>query len=264
MRKTFFIACLLLYTQTHASNDTIQVLPSGRPAETIASLTKEVTSANYDGDKLLSIFFNITNTKTDSVDLIEEKASVFLKTYEREFDDLLSSENPIAPAAQYILDSGFGEPLYTQVNRTLRSGKKPSKDLQDFIERLEKALDLFPSVETLSFRGAIYGKRVTDTYQPGVTLVEKAYFSTSLSAQVARRFLNPIISETKGTPVLYVVYGYSGKPIFLVSSEYRDEEELLYRPKTRFCVTGRSNLTKNEKILIVILREVQKDCSELQ
>lgn len=263
MQRFLIGAFLLFYTQTHAASDTIVLETSGVSAEVITSLTKKVTHTNYDGDKLLPLFFDFANTQTGAVDFIEEKASVFLKTYERDFDDLLSPENPIAPAAQYILDSGFGEPLYTQVNRTLRAGKKPSKDLQDFIDRLEKSLDLFPSVEALSFRGAIYGKRVTDTYQPGVTIEEKAYFSTSLSAQVAQRFLNPIIAEAKGTPVLYVVYGYSGKPIFLVSSEYREEEELLYRPKTRFCVTGRSTLTKKEKILVVVLRQVQRDCSEL-
>lgn len=80
--------------------------------------------------------------------------------------------------------------------------------------------------------------------------MEKGYFLTSVSLSVAKKFL---------------VYndGRSEKSISQINPEYRGEAEILYRKNTNFCVTGRSTPATKEGVLIVLLREVKTDCSEL-
>ncbi|MBO9666616.1 MAG: hypothetical protein J7501_07355 [Bdellovibrio sp.] len=223
-----------------------------------------MTAQSFDGEKLLG-----TLKAAQVEDLIKTSvlSGELMKRAPKDFDQLLSTiyqeENPYYPLVKYMEEPGDGTAIYTTINRTLRSGKKPSKSLQEFINHLEASLNLLPSIQTLSYRGAIYGKKVTGQYQPGVTFEEKGYFSTSVRMAVAERFLKDELGEQKGDGVLYVIYGTTGKPLSVVADAYTDEAEILYRAKTRFCVTGRSTLTKS-KVLMVFLREVQNSCDDLK
>lgn len=267
MKKATLIPALILaptvalLVSFESAAQSLAMPPLSASASQMLTLASNLTHRIYDGDKVMHLVDTVASTEQDLGPQLDKLTLSFAARYSSE--DIYSPSHPLNPVAAYIAETGYETPLYTQVNRSLRSGKKPSKVLQAFIDQLESSLDLFPSIKAVSYRGAIYSKRVTDTYQPGVTFTEKGYFSTSLSANIAKRFLKPVIGGTAGNPVLYVVYGNSGKPISLVAAEYYDEFEILYRKSTRFCVTGRSSPTKESKTLIVFLSEVSTDCSEV-
>ncbi|WP_413612897.1 ADP-ribosyltransferase [Bdellovibrio sp. HCB-110] len=232
-------------------------------SKNIIELTKKVTVPLYEGNKLLAL---LNETTAEEEALSEALDSEFAKRAPPDFDDkimdIVTGQHELSPIAQYIAEPGDGDPLYTKINRSLRSGKKLSKGLADFVAKFEGALDKIPSVHALSYRGAIYSKKVTSAYLPGSTLAEKGYFSTSVSLSVAKKFLVNNDGRS-GKPVLYVIYGENGKSISQINPEYQGEAEILYRKNTNFCVTGRSTPATKEEVLIVLLREVKTDCSEL-
>ncbi|EKD10330.1 ADP-ribosyltransferase domain-containing protein [Limnospira platensis] len=145
---------------------------------------------------------------------------------------------------------------YQQINRLLRGqiGKfaatekeigwnvvKAKRDYQEHIKFITEALNQLPNYEGVVFRGSKMNPDQLAQYKVGNIVTEKGLISSSKQLAVAQNF---------SANVFYTIFSKTGKDISDLS-EFAGEEEVAFRPGTKFKVVGIEQ--KDEKTCIKMI-----------
>lgn len=153
---------------------------------------------------------------------------------------------------RYIDPQDDGEPIWQSTNRKLRTGEPMTADQAEFATELIEGLKALPSIEVLSFRGALLQKKYFDLYQEGQIYLDKAFSSTSLDPQIASGFSGTGTIDRWST--LFIIYGKSGRFISLFKPENIHEQEILFPASTPFKVMKKI-IDEQTQSAVIVLQE---------
>jgi hypothetical protein len=127
---------------------------------------------------------------------------------------------------QIIAVIGYTGSDYSMLNRALRS-KDPGElqRLGPYIQSADRGLAALPNYEGRVYRGAELPPHIIAKYEPGQTVTEEAFTSTSYETK----------SKFDGN-VVFEIQSRTGKLVEFLS-EFSHEKEVLFRPGTKLLVT---------------------------
>jgi hypothetical protein len=127
---------------------------------------------------------------------------------------------------QIIAVIGYTGSDYSMLNRALRS-KDPGElqRLGPYIQSADRGLAALPNYEGRVYRGAELPPHIIAKYEPGQTVTEEAFTSTSYETK----------SKFDGN-VVFEIVSRTGKQVEFLS-EFSHEKEVLFRPGTKLLVT---------------------------
>lgn len=177
----------------------------------------------------------------------ENIGKLYQEDYFRDFTD------PKGDDVNHVADTKFNV-----IAQKLRQDKPLTPEEQAMVDRLNKALDKHPSYKGDSWRGIQY-KNATDMMQaaytmtPGAEITFKHHTSTSRSEKVVTR---GEYAGKLGQSIVFKISGKKGGTVLskVTGKDYEGEQEVLYRPKTKFRVTDRKMRT--DGIVEVSLTEI--------
>jgi len=160
---------------------------------------------------------------------------------------LVHNECTLTPAEANAIKVYTG-PAYAEINEELRNDdvvdyKKVVTDLKSALEKAPKC----PS--STVYRGVSFPPEVLNNYQPGKTVTEPTFNSSSVSQATAESFMSG-----KYQPVLFTIKQKNGKNVQTWSTNSH-EGECLFAPDTKFKVTGRSEVPGEEATVTHITLE---------
>jgi SPP1 gp7 family putative phage head morphogenesis protein len=143
---------------------------------------------------------------------------------------------------------------YNLVNKYLRGDQDQfmvdeigENNLRAFIQAGEEGLDKLPTYKGAVYRGvksnATLAERIAEQYEPGQTVVESAFTSTSRNPQAA--FTGK---------VQFAINSKTGRDISRISAMGKLEQEVLFKPETRFLVLDKTQ--RDDGTFVITLEEV--------
>lgn len=113
------------------------------------------------------------------------------------------------------------------------------------VGQIRAELSHLPRFEGISFRGArLEMARANSYYQVGKIAQDTAFISTSMRPEIARRFSFPepnlAASEYQKINIMFVIKGYTGRPVSQIAGDHDNESEILFANGTKFKVVAKS------------------------
>lgn len=247
-----------LYIQQPSAGNSISTAQMAE-AKAYVQFEKQVTSNITNGPKLAAIIndfdYYVAQPVADSVDskiyaLIKSAETV---VHEKSKESLPKWAIPIYDYAEGIqeghLEGNLGKVLqpYVKINDELRDSKPDSQETIDWVKQMRNSLSYLPMFEGISFRGARLTKEDAERfYSVGRIAVDKAFISSSMRPEIALRFALPMynldLKQYQKLNILFIIKGYSGRPISPLAVDHNDEAEIIFANGTQFRVVAKSPL----------------------
>lgn len=169
--------------------------------------------------------------------------------------DLQSTENMISVKEKFVFLADYTSESFRPINQFLRTGKcgyeaYDQARVNTHVENICSAMDMLPDWHGIVTRGAFIEPGDLAKYEPGQTIREDAFVSTSADRGFDGN--TQFIIESRHGKNISDVSRFS--PL-LGKQEVQDGTEILFKPGTHFEVLEKTSLAENG-VTIIVMREV--------